>query len=83
MTAPFYKLLISLYRPNVFCLEALGTLDDIEGDWLTFLKTAKSIRLNRGEMHEDIFAIGTAEKAESLRVVKPLNCTLFHLELFL
>jgi len=34
-------------------------------------------------MHEDILAARTAQKAESLRVVKPLHRSLFHCNLFL
>ena len=83
MTAPFDQLLTGLGRLNVLCLEALGALYDVEGDWLAFLKAAEAICLNRREMHENILAVGTAEKAETLRVIKPLNCSLFHLYLFL
>ena len=29
-------------------------------------------------MHEHVFAVGTAQEAESLRIVKPFHCSLFH-----
>src|SRR4051812_25080043 len=29
-------------------------------------------------MYKDIFAVLAADKAESLRIVKPLHCSLFH-----
>jgi hypothetical protein len=33
-------------------------------------------------MHEHVFTVGTAQKAESLRVVKPFHCSLFHNDSF-
>jgi hypothetical protein len=30
-------------------------------------------------MHKHVFTAGTAQKAETLGIVKPLNCSLFHL----
>jgi hypothetical protein len=67
----------NLDRPNIFGLKALRPFDYIELDLLTFLKTAESAGLNRGEMHENIIAGLTAKKAIALGVVKPLYCSLF------
>ena len=64
--------------PNVFSLKALGTSYDVESHGLAFLQALETLALNCREMHEDILAARTAQKAESLRVVKPLHCTLFH-----
>jgi hypothetical protein len=82
-TAPFQSPQAALGKPYVFGLETFGALHDVEGDRLAFLKAAKAVALDSGEMHEDILAIRPAEKAEAFRVVKPLHCTLFHLNLFL
>ncbi len=63
---------------NVLGLKALGAFGHGEFDGLTFLKAAESTGRNRREMYEDIFAVLPADKAESLRIVKPLHCSLFH-----
>jgi hypothetical protein len=44
---------------------------------LAFLKAAESIRLDGGEMHENIVAGLTADKPVAFGVVKPLYCSLF------
>jgi hypothetical protein len=62
---------------DVFCLEALGALDHVKLHRLAFLKTAESIRLDGGKMHENIVPGLTAKKAIALGVVKPLYCSLF------
>ena len=66
-----------LEKLDVFCLEALGPLDHVKLHRLAFLKAAEPIRLDGGEMHENIFAGLTADKAEALGIVKPLYCSLF------
>jgi hypothetical protein len=38
---------------------------------LAFLQAAEAARLNRREMHENIFAILPADEAKTFRVVKP------------
>jgi len=78
---PVPMLLSSLCGPDVFSLKTFWAFHDFEGHGLTFLEATEAIRLYCREMHEDILAIGAAQKAESLRVVKPLNCSLFHFEL--
>jgi hypothetical protein len=55
---------------DVFCLEALRPLDHVKLHRLAFLKAAESIRLDGGEMHENIFAGLPVDKAETLSVVK-------------
>jgi hypothetical protein len=68
-----------LDRPYVFRLEALRALGDVELYSLAFLQAAEAARLNRREMHEDIFATLTADEAKAFRVVKPLHCSCFQL----
>jgi len=67
----------SLDELDVFCLEALGSLDHVKLHRLAFLKAAESVRLDGREMHENIVAGLTADKTEALGVVKPLYCSLF------
>ena len=68
-----------LERLNVLSLPALRSLDHVELYGLAFLKRAEAtIALNRGVMYEDILAFVAADEAESLCVVKPLYCSLFH-----
>ncbi len=64
--------------PDVLSLKALGTLYNIERDRLAFLQALEALALDCREMHEHVFAIRPAQKAESLGVVKPLHCSLFH-----
>jgi len=71
-------MLLILQNLHVLCLPTLGAFDDIELHWLAFLQAAKSVRLNCGEMNEDILAIFPADKAISLGVIEPLYCSLFH-----
>jgi len=63
---------------NVLGLKAFGAAGHIECDGLTFLKAPEPIRLDGGEMHEDILAVLAADEAKPLRIVKPLYCSLFH-----
>ena len=65
----------------VLCLPALGALDDVELDALAFLKAAEALCLDGGVMDEYVLAVFTAQKAEALCVVKPLNGALFHDEI--
>jgi hypothetical protein len=45
---------------------------------LTLLQTAETIRLNRGEVHENILTILTADKSIALGIIEPLYCSCFH-----
>ena len=62
---------------NVLRLPAFGAFGHVELDGLAFLQALEAASLNRGEMHENVFAILTADKAVALGVVKPLHCSLF------
>src|SRR5580704_12704300 len=62
---------------DVLRLPALGALGHVELHGLAFLQAAEAASLDRGEMHENVFAILTADKAIALGVVKPLHCSLF------
>ena len=69
-----------LERLYVSRLPALGSLNYVELNGLTFLQALKAIRVDRGVMHEDILTVLTRDEAETLRVIKPLHSTLFHFE---
>ena len=67
-----------LDRAYVLCLPALRPFGDRELHGLALLQAAEAARLNGREMHENVFAVLTADKAVALGVVEPLNCSLFH-----
>src|SRR5271170_3133219 len=62
---------------NVLRLPAFGAFRHVELHGLAFLQALEAASLNRGEMHENVFAILTADKTIALGVVKPLHCSLF------
>ena len=68
-----------LDRGHVLCLPAFGTLGYVELHCLALLQALEAARLNRREMHENVFAVLTADEAVALGVVEPLNCSLFHI----
>jgi len=67
-----------LYGLYVLCLPALRSLDNGELNGLTFLQAAESACLDGRVMDENVFAVLTADEAVALRVIEPLNCSLFH-----
>src|ERR1017187_420405 len=62
----------------VLSLPTLGPFDYVERDSLAFLQAAEAFRLNRRIVNEYVFSILTADKAVALRVIEPLNRSLFH-----
>src|SRR5512143_1390717 len=72
------RIAYSLQRLNVLSLPALGSLHDVELNRLTFLKAAETVRLDGGEMDENVLAILAADKTKTLSVVEPLYSSLFH-----
>src|ERR1700737_2171761 len=66
-----------LDRLNVLSLPALRAFGHVELDRLSFLQAFEAARLNSGEVHENILASLTADKAIAFGVVKPLYCSLF------
>src|SRR5271165_3311163 len=63
---------------NVLGLPALGALDYVELNGLTFLQAAEAAGLDGRVVNENVFAVLTANEAVALRVIEPLNCSLFH-----
>ena len=65
---------------DVFCLPALGSLRDVKLNLLTLLQTPEPAGLNGRKMDKNIFSGLTADKAVALGIVKPLHCSLFHMD---
>jgi len=70
----------NLDRPHVFRLPALRAFSDAELNRLALLQALESARLNCREVHENVFAILAADEAITLSVIKPLHCSLFHVD---
>jgi hypothetical protein len=75
----FAMLLGDLQRLNVLCLPALGAFHHVKLNCLTLLEGAEALCLNGGVVNEDIFPALAADESETLGVVKPLHCSLFHI----
>jgi hypothetical protein len=63
---------------DVLSLPALGSLNNVKGNLLAFLKRTETVALDRGVVDENVFAVSAAQKSESLCIIEPLNCSLFH-----
>ena len=74
------RLADGLERLNVRSLPALGPLHHVELHGLTFLQALETARVDCRVVHEDVFTVLTRNKAEALRVIKPLHSTLFHFD---
>jgi hypothetical protein len=68
-----------LENANVLGLQALRSLDNVEFNGLAFLQRTETVRLDGGEVDENVLTALTADETKTLSVVEPLNCTLFHL----
>src|SRR5207248_4861131 len=67
-----------LQNLNVLSLPALRTLLDVELDRLAFLQAAEALRLDGCVVDEYVLTVLAADKTETLGVVEPLHCSLFH-----
>jgi hypothetical protein len=61
---------------DVAGLRTFFTLDDVEGDFVTFFEALITVFLDGAEMNEHVFAAIVPKKAIAFHVVKPLDCTL-------
>src|SRR5260370_3391086 len=68
----------ALENAHVLCLPALRSFGHAEFNRLAFLQAAVSARLNRGEVHKDVFPSLTRDKSKAFIGIEPLNCSLFH-----
>ena len=66
-----------LQRLNVGSLQALGALDNLEFNGLSLVEGAIAVRLDGGEMDEDVLAALALDETKALAGVKPLYSTLF------
>jgi hypothetical protein len=71
------RLLLQLEAGDVRCLQSLGTTGHFEFNRLAFVQRLVSLRLNRGEMNENILAGLALNESESLAGIEPLYCSLF------
>lgn len=74
---PEGRLASMLEGSDVRGLQALGTLGHVEFNRLAFVQRLVSLRLNRGEMDENVLAGLPLDESKSLAGVKPLYCSLF------
>jgi hypothetical protein len=74
--SPFSRF-ATLERLDVFRLPALGALGHVELHRLALLKALETSRLDRREMHKNVFATLTADEAVAFGVVEPLHRSLF------
>jgi hypothetical protein len=70
-----YNFLASSGDVDFVCLQALLALHDLEANFLAFGEALEAVALDRAEMHENIRAIVTADEAETLGIVEPLDGT--------
>ena len=68
---------VGLQRLDVFSLPAFGPLGDVKLHRLALLQALEAARLDRREVHKNIFAILTADEAVAFGVIEPLYCSLF------
>jgi len=71
-----------LQRLNVRGLQALGAADDFELDRLAVVQRLVAIRLDRGEMDENVLSGLALDEAKAFAGVKPLDCSLFFAHFF-
>src|ERR1700733_3332813 len=64
-------------RRDVFGLQALLAVDDLEADLLAFLQAFETRTTDGAEMHKHVRATLPADEAETLGVVEPLDGTYF------
>jgi hypothetical protein len=66
---------------DVFSLQALRALGDVEFHRLTFGERPESFRLDGGVMHKDVISGSALDESIALRVVEPLHDTLFSIHI--
>ena len=62
---------------DVRCLQALRTLGYFELNRLPFVQRFVPIRLNRGEVDENVLAGLALDESKALASIEPLYCSLF------
>ena len=67
----------ALEGADVISLPALRPLGDVKLHRLALLQALESARLDRREVHKNVFATLTADEAVAFGVIEPLYCSLF------
>ncbi len=67
----------------VRCLQAFGAAGHFELNRLPVVQRLIPLRLNRGEVDENVLAGLALDESESLAGIEPLNCSLFSQLMFL
>jgi hypothetical protein len=62
---------------NVGSLQTLGPADNLEFNGLSLVEGAIAVRLDGGEMDEDVLAALALNETKAFAGVKPLYCTVF------
>ena len=62
---------------NVGSLQTLGAADHLKLNGLTLVERAIAVRLNSGEMDENVLASLALDETIALAGIEPLHCTLF------
>ena len=70
--------LFKLHFGYVGSLRPFSAVDDVEGNFLTFVERLETVALNRAVMNKDIFAVVNCDEAVAFAFVKPLYGTLCH-----
>jgi hypothetical protein len=68
---------VDLQGLNVGGLQALRAADNLKFDRLAVVQAAVPIRLNRGEMDENVLSGLALDKAKAFAGIEPLHCSLF------
>ncbi len=69
--------LLRLEASDVRSLQTLRSAGNFEFNRLAFVQRFIALRLNRGEMDENILAGLALDESESLAGIEPLHCSLF------
>src|SRR5882724_6896600 len=81
MSAPVCQARLQLFysgsQGDVCSLQTLGAARHFELNSGTFVQTSITLRLNRGEMNEYVFAVFSLNEAIPFGCVKPLHCAFF------
>ena len=74
---PAVEMRRALERADVVSLPAFRPLGDVKLHCLALLQALEAARLDRREVHKNVFATLTADEAVAFGVIEPLYCSLF------
>src|SRR5262249_45201151 len=76
-TPPVFSVRCDLQRLTVSGLQALRAADDFKLDRLAVVQRLVAIRLNRGEVDENVLSALALDEAKAFAGIEPLDCSLF------